>query len=295
MYHKWLRSFHAVAREGGFTAAARALNVGQPTVSEQVRALEDRFGVELFHRQGRAVRLTATGRQLLAITQDIFGHEEEAVRFLAAARAFQTGALAIGAANPYVVMHPTRDFLARYPRIDVAVAVEHHEVVLQALLDFRMDVAVLGRMAADARFCVVPYRRCRVDVLVGADHPWAARRAVRVRDLAGQRTILREPGSTTRQALEGALAAAGVEVRVVMEINSREAIRDAVMLGLGIGVASEAEFVAHDRLRAIPVSDADMFIAFHAVCLAERRHRPLIGAFMDMVEEGAPGRPARAP
>ena len=78
MYEKWLQAFHAVARAGGFTAAARRLNVGQPTVSTHVRSLEDRFGVELFHRRGRVVRLTDTGRVLLTITQGMFGHEEEA-------------------------------------------------------------------------------------------------------------------------------------------------------------------------------------------------------------------------
>ena len=91
MYHKWLRSFHAVAREGGFTAASKVLNVGQPTITDQVKALERQFGVELFHRRGRTVTLTDTGQQLLGFTQDIFGHEEEAVGFLTAARDLTLG------------------------------------------------------------------------------------------------------------------------------------------------------------------------------------------------------------
>ena len=61
MYHKWLRSFHAVAREGGFTAASKVLNIGQPTITEQVKSLERQFRVELFHRRGRTVTLTDTG------------------------------------------------------------------------------------------------------------------------------------------------------------------------------------------------------------------------------------------
>ncbi len=68
MYHNWLRSFHAVAREGGFTAASKVLNIGQPTVTEQVKSLELTFGVELFLRRGRTVTLTETGRQLLGFT-----------------------------------------------------------------------------------------------------------------------------------------------------------------------------------------------------------------------------------
>ena len=79
MYEKWLQAFHMVAKEGGFTAAARVLNVGQPTVSTHVRSLENYFGVELFHRRGRNVVLTGVGRSLLIITDGLFGHEEEAV------------------------------------------------------------------------------------------------------------------------------------------------------------------------------------------------------------------------
>ena len=75
MYHKWLQAFHAVAREGGFTAAARSLNLGQPTISIHVKALEQQFGVELFDRQGRTVKLTPLGRSLLKITQGLYGHE----------------------------------------------------------------------------------------------------------------------------------------------------------------------------------------------------------------------------
>ncbi len=73
MYQKWLQAFHRVATEGGFTAAAKALNVGQPTVSTHVKALEDHFGVELFHRRGRNVELTALGSSLLSITQGLYG------------------------------------------------------------------------------------------------------------------------------------------------------------------------------------------------------------------------------
>jgi len=74
MYELWLRSFHAVARHGGATAAADALGLSQPTVTEQVKALEGRFQVELFHRHGRRMTLTALGRSLYQITQDIAGH-----------------------------------------------------------------------------------------------------------------------------------------------------------------------------------------------------------------------------
>ena len=77
-----LRCFHAVAQHGSFTAAARALFVGQPSITTHVKALESRFGVELFCRHGHSVQLTDTGHRLLAITQRIFSLENEAAETL---------------------------------------------------------------------------------------------------------------------------------------------------------------------------------------------------------------------
>jgi DNA-binding transcriptional LysR family regulator len=84
MYQKWLEAFYHVATEGGFTAAARKLNIGQPTVSSHVGNLEGYFGVELFHRAGRRIQLTEIGRKLYDITHDLFGHEQEAIACLKA-------------------------------------------------------------------------------------------------------------------------------------------------------------------------------------------------------------------
>ena len=79
MLYTQLRSFHAVATEGGFTAASKVLRVGQPTITSQVRALEDAFGVELFHRRGRRVFLSEAGEGLFAITKRMISQEREAV------------------------------------------------------------------------------------------------------------------------------------------------------------------------------------------------------------------------
>ncbi|HEX9703344.1 MAG TPA: LysR family transcriptional regulator, partial [Rhodospirillales bacterium] len=91
MLYTRLRSFHAVAREGGFTAAATALGIGQPTVTSQVKALEDHFQVELFHRQGRRVRLTDTGKALFTVTQRLMAAEVEAQDMLNAVGGFHSG------------------------------------------------------------------------------------------------------------------------------------------------------------------------------------------------------------
>ncbi|MDA1022618.1 MAG: LysR substrate-binding domain-containing protein [Proteobacteria bacterium] len=287
MYHKWLRSFHAVAREGGFTAASKVLNIGQPTITDQVKALEHKFGVELFHRRGRTVTLTDTGRGLLEITQDVFGHEEEAISFLSAARDLKRGQLKLGGVGAPVVMELVEHFQAAYPEIQLNISIDHGTPMLRSLMDFETDVAILAHVEDDPELFYFPYMRSDVVLFVNTDHPWANRKKVRIKELAGEKCILREKTSTTRQVLERALAKAGVALGATLEINSREAVMNGIIRGLGVGAVSELEYVPNERLRAIRISDMDIFISFYVVCLNRRKNRPLIQAFLKIAEDVA--------
>ena len=131
MYQKWLEAFHHVADEGSFTRAAQKLNVGQPTISSHVGNLEARFGVELFHRKGRSIRLTAAGRTLHRITRDLHGHTLEAIAFLDAAKNLETGELRFSAVGPYDVMELLVAFRAQRPGIKCSVRLGLIEDVLR--------------------------------------------------------------------------------------------------------------------------------------------------------------------
>jgi aminoethylphosphonate catabolism LysR family transcriptional regulator len=293
MYEKWLQAFHMVAKEGGFTAAAKVLNVGQPTVSTHVRSLENYFGVELFHRRGRSVALTGVGRSLLVITDGLFGHEEEAVKFLRAAQELQAGELNFSAIGPYDVMELLEAFGASYPKLRFSVVLGSTDEVLKSLLEFDSDIGILGHEERDPRFFCKFYNRHELLVMVNAAHPLADRRAIAIEELDGQEMVLRGAGSTTRKAFFSALDRAGVKIRPVMEIKDREAAREAVIRGLGIGVVSECEFASHERLKALRVSNARMHIYASVACLAERRNRPLIAAFFETVDRLAGKRNAK--
>ena len=285
MYHNWLRSFHAVAREGGFTAASRTLNIGQPTISDQVKALEQQFGVELFHRRGRAVSLTETGKGLLEITQDIFGHEDEAVAFLTAAQDLKHGLLKIGGVGTPVVMELIEQFQLSYPEIQLEILIDHGEPMLRSLMDFKTDVAILATESNDPELYHFPYSRSEIVLFVNTEHPWAKRKKVSIEELAGQKCILREKSSATRQSLDQAITDAGVALGEALEINSREAVMDGIIRGLGVGAVSEIEYVPHEKLRLIRISDADVFISFYVACLNRRKNRPLIQSFLKTAQE----------
>jgi len=279
MYQKWLQAFHTVATTGGFTRAAEALNVGQPTISTHVKSLEDYFRVELFHRRGRTVKLTATGETLLTITRGLYGHEEEALALLRATRDRETGQLTLNAVGPFDVMEVLQVFRRQHPGIATKVTLGFEGEILDGLRDFDHDVGVVGRQVDDPAFHCEFYNRHRVLVIVPADHPLGGRRSIRMKELEGCDIVLRPTFSTTRQAFERALAESGVSVNPVMEINSREAAREAVLRGFGAGVISETELAPSPNIRTLRVSDAQMFTQAFLVCLADRRDRPLVDAY----------------
>ena len=279
MYQKWLQAFHSVATTGGFTRAAEALNVGQPTISTHVKSLEDYFRVELFHRRGRTVKLTATGETLLTITRGLYGHEEEALTLLRSTRDRETGQLTLNAVGPFDVMEVLQVFRREHPGITTKVTLGFEGEILDGLRDFDHDIGVVGRQVDDPAFHCEFYNRHRVLVIVHADHPLSGRRSIRMQELEACDMVLRPTFSTTRQAFDRALAETGVTVHPVMEINSREAAREAVLRGFGAGVISETELAPSPNIRTLRVSDAEMFTKAFLVCLAERRDRPLVAAF----------------
>jgi aminoethylphosphonate catabolism LysR family transcriptional regulator len=293
MYEKWLKAFHMVASQGGFTRAARALNVGQPTVSTHIKALEDHFRVELFHRKGRKFELSDSGRKLLAITQGLYGHEAEAASFLRMVGRNERGLLRLGAVGPYEIIELAHLFRERYPAIEIAVNVASRAEIVSRLSNFEIDVGILADDIGGLEFFSMLYDRHPGLVMVPAAHRLARQKTLRIADLQGEPVIFRDPSSATRRAFEGALAKAGIKVKPILEINSREAIREAVGRGMGIGVVSEREYAPHPRIRALRVRDAAIEISAYVTVLNARRARPLIEAAIEVARSAAQARAKR--
>ncbi|QJW84684.1 LysR family transcriptional regulator [Ramlibacter terrae] len=279
-----LRSFYAVARAGSFTRAAESLHVSQPTITTQVRFLEESYDVELFHRSGRRVRLTEMGEQLMQVAQQIFSLEADAVELLKDAGELRTGHLRVAAVGPHHVTRMLVAFTQQYPAIKVTVSTGNSSSVLERLVNYDADVGVLAQTVADERFLSVPFSRHPVVIIAPSAHRFARRRSIRMADLEGERLIMRERGSTTRSELERALAEAGVAVDVVMEVASREVIREAVLQGLGIAAVSSVEFVPGPGLHAVKIAGAEVFTYAHVLCPAERREMRMLRAFFDTIE-----------
>lgn len=276
MYQKWLEAFHHVAMEGGFTAAARRLNLGQPTISTHVKNLEGHFGVELFHRDGRIVTLSPAGRALYVITHDLYGHEQEAIALLTSMRKLDAGELRLSAVGPYDVMELLAALRQKRPGLRCSVRLGVIEEVLADLENFRADIGFTGRDCTSDKFHSVFHDRHSILVIANRQHPLASRKKVKMHQLQGEPMVVRTSSSTTQAAFRAAAERTGVTVQPAFEIEGREGLREAIIRGIGIGVISETEFAPHPELRALRIADEDVFTHAFIVCLKSRRTRPLI-------------------
>jgi aminoethylphosphonate catabolism LysR family transcriptional regulator len=282
--HAHLRSFHAVATHGSFTRAAEMLNITQPTLSGQVKDLEQRYGTKLFVRLGRRIELTDIGKSAFNITRLLFRHEEEVEHLLQSARALTSGELRVAADSPYIATPLLAQFQRIYPGIQISIQYGNSRQLMSWIESRRCDIAFLPNIpAGEDKLFSIPLSPDRLVVFVSQEHDWAERRSVSLEDLVAQRIILREQGSRTRSIFEEAIRDAGLALNKVMEISGREGVREAVAAGFGVGIVAENELLADSRLRALPVSNAELVHAEYVVCLQEMRTLRVNDAFLEMI------------
>ena len=285
MNHSQLRAFHAVAQEGSFTKAAKALSVSQPTLSGQVKALESHYGITLFRRGGRDVTLTDLGRALFEITRRHFATQSEAQALLAGAGGLVRGRLQVGADSPFSVIPLLATFSGRYPRAQTSVVFGNSDQVMASLMARQIDVAMLPKEKTIAKadaVVVVPVRNDPLVVFVEGGHAWSRRRSVYLSEFSEQTLILREPGSITRAVIEAELKRQDVSPRHVIEIGSREAVKEAVAAGMGIGVVNDSEFGHDQRLHKLSISGCNLRVMECIICCKDHENDPAISAFMEI-------------
>lgn len=282
-----LRAFHMVANERSFTRAAQILGVSQPTLSAQVKSLEHAYGVRLLDRRKDEVVPNHIGKEVLAVTREIFTLEDAVETLLVQNRELQSGRLKVGADAPRHVV-PVLDGLMRlHPGLVVTLSTGNARRVLGALLDSETDVAIVAMpKARHARLYMVPFCSYSLVAFVARTHPWAGRKSISLKEFDGQRVIVREASSMTRQMLMRALRVARSRPASLVEIDNREASREAVARGIGIGVMSAIEFPSADRrCVALRIEDGGLQLTEYVACLEQRRNVATVREFFRVAGE----------
>lgn len=284
-----LRAFHLVAQEGGFSAAAQSALVSQPTISAQVRQLEEEYKVRLFERRARSVQLTETGQALYAITTRLFAAEAEANSLLSGAKTLIRGHLRIAADSAYHVMPALAALRRQHQGIRFSLRIGNSADVLQQVLDFNADIGVMAKLVSDPRLHSVEIRRDQLILFVPTGHAWARKKRLALSELDGHDLVVRERGSVTREVFENALARAGATPATLSDVQTREGVREAVAAGFGIGVVFRSEFGTDPRFHPIAIADAGIEVSEYAVCLQDNLRLAPVRAFMDAIEHPTAG------
>jgi len=289
MRYVQLRAFHYVAICGGFSRAAEELFLTQPAISDQVRKLEEEYDILLFNRQKRQVELTEAGRALLEITRRLFDSEQQALELLSESRALRSGTLRIVADSAHHLLHLLPLFQARFPGVRIAIRSGNSQTVIDSLYRYEADLGVLGECPTGRDFEVLRLSAAPIVAFVPLDSPVAPCGRIDLAELADLPLVLRERGSKTRRKLELAAEAAGLVLTPAIEAEGREAVREIVASGGGVGFVSDVEFGTDPRLRRIEITGAEIGTMEEAlICLRERRSSKLVQAFFEIAQAPDP-------
>ena len=278
-----LKAFYMVARLGSITLAAKKLGLSQPTVTTQIRNLESHHGVELFYRGGRRRALSEEGARLLPMVRTLLQQEADIEFFLRNSSQGQ-GALRVAATAPYYILDLVKIFRQRLPQVEVSVEIGNSQQVLELLEEYRVDVAASSQLLEDNRLVRRVLGTDPLVVAVHRSHPLASRESVPLAALAGHCLLMREQGSTTRKLTEQMLEEAGVKVGALLEIGSRESIREAVLRNIGISIIARHEVPHNPELRVLGLEGAPVMHEY-LYCLKERRQARLPAAFLGLAQE----------
>lgn len=262
--HK-LEIFHTVASEGSFSAAAERLYLTQSAVSQHIQGLEAGLGTKLFTRGRRGVALTPAGESLLAYARQIVRLLAEAESAVTNVDALSSGQIRIGAtpgAGMYLVPDWARAFQARYPNLSVTLTTDVTQRIAAAIARRTLDLGVVeGEIEGEDRVQHMALQEDTQLLVVGPGHTWYAAEAVPISALRGQPFIARPHGSQTRAWLDESLVRHGITPNIVAEFDNPEAIKQAVMSGMGVTILPEYAIRREQRsglLRGIPVAQADL-------------------------------------
>jgi LysR family transcriptional regulator, low CO2-responsive transcriptional regulator len=284
--YQHLRAFHAIAVEGGVSRAARRLNVSQPTLSQQLKALEARHGVKLFESRRLPLKLTGTGRDLFVLTQRLFAAAGDIDEMLGESDGMAGGIVRLGSDNPAYAARVVELFRRLHPQTGVQVRMGNAREVIRWLSEAQIDAALASDPPADAAFSYEPLFNDYLCCAMPVDHPLARLSAVPVEYLSDQLLLLREPSSKTRAFTERALAVAGV-VPLTLEMGSREAIREGIALRLGVSVFFASECPPDIRIQYAPLETpkGDFELLTYLVCQRERKRTVLLRTLHSVVAE----------
>ena len=284
-----LATFQIVAKHRSYVRAAQELHFSQPAVSAQIRQLEENLGVKLFDKIGRKTHLTQAGQELYHYSLKIASLIEETLDIMEALRSPNHGRLSIGAdttVGTYVIPGFLGQFHRVYPDVEITLEVVNRGYLVESLLNNRVDMVIMGKIPTEAAVFMAPFADNELVLVAPPTHRVAGWGRVPFAELAREHFLLREEGSGTRAALEGAFQEAGLPLQVSMHMGNNSAIKQAVAAGLGVALISRVALdmeLETNRLVILDVEGFPIMRQWRLVHLQEKNLSATASAFKSFI------------
>lgn len=253
-----LTVFEAVARLGSFTKAAEELYMAQPTVSVQMKKLSETVGLPLIEQIGKRIHLTEAGRTLQSACNDVFATFAGVEQNLANIRGMATGKLqlAVSTTGKYFAPRILAEFVKQHPHLEVSLQIHNRAALLERMAQNMDDLYIFASPPGEQDVVTQVILPNPMVAYAPADHPLAREQRIPFARFAAEPFLMREPGSGTRMVARQVFEEHGCKPRVRMELSTNEAIKQAIIAGLGVSIMSRYTLgldVSHEQLAVLDV------------------------------------------
>ena len=285
MRHSQLRAFHFVATYGSFSVAAERLKISQPAVSEQVKKLEKNYDTLLFRRQNKKITLTDEGRKILLLTKQLFEVEQQIEDYISESGQELAGSIRIIADSASHVLNILAAFRKKYPKVKVIIRSGNSEEVENALRSFNAEIGIMPTLSKKLDIGMRFLGSSKIIAFGQPEYLDTRKKILKMIDLTKLPIIFREKGSNTRKIIEEEAKIQGVHLKPIIEVEGREAMRELVASGAGVGFVSEAEFVADSRVVKVNIQGEELIMDETVAFLKQRSNVRVIRNFLSLVDK----------
>jgi len=287
-----LTVLEAVARNLSFTKAADELHLTQPAVSMQIKQIEESIGLPLFEQIGKKVFLTEAGHEMYSYCRSIQQQLEEAESVIENLKGVRHGKLTIAVASTanYFAPRILAAFNKEHESVKINLDVTNREGLLQHLENNDTDVVIMGRPPVELELEAESFMENPLVLIAAPNHHLANQNKVSIHELQKETFILREEGSGTRTAIERFFLEQGAELATTINMNSNEAIKQAVQAGLGLGIVSMHTLELELELNRLAIIKAEGFPIlrhWYIIYRKGKRLSPIATAFKNFVVQHA--------
>ena len=285
-----LHVFGMVARHKSMTEAARRLHMTQPAVSIQIKQLQQAVDIPLIEVVGWKLHLTEAGERLYEAYQAIDLELESFDAVISQLKGGLKGSLNISSASTakYFLPYLLGEFQKRYPQVKVSLKVTNRNEVIHHLSQNEYDLAVLTQLPNDDSITAIPFLENPLVMGAPPEHHLSKERDISIEQLKQEHFIFRELGSGTRMVMESYLKKNGINIKPIMELGVNEAVKQAIMAGIGLSIISKLSLgneLYLNKISILDMPDFPIMTHWHVLFKKEKRLTPVTQNFISFLQE----------